>query len=120
MKKGSSFALEMIALRHTAMVLFGMLLVGCVGLELAEVCFALEGERTIMAFDLESEESEEGQEEEREGQNEKKDKTSEYEAFLNGDRIRLALDSQRLHRVVPGNVWTVLVDAKIWEPPELG
>jgi len=110
----------MIALRHTAMVLFGMLLVGCVGLELAEVCFALEGERAMMAFDLESEESEEGQEEEREGQKEKKDKTSEYEAFLNGDRIRLALDSQRLHRAAPGSGWTALVDSKIWEPPELG
>jgi hypothetical protein len=120
MKKGSSFAVGMIALRHTAMVLFGMLLVGCVGLELAEVCFALEGERAMMAFDLESEESEEGQEEEREGQKEKKDKTSEYEAFLNGDRIRLALDGLRLHQVAPSGVWSSMVDAKIWEPPELG
>ncbi len=110
----------MIALRHTAMVLFGMLLVGCVGLELAEVCFALEGERAMMAFDLESEESEEGQEEEREGQKEKKDKTSEYEAFLNGDRIRLALDGLRLHQVAPSGVWSSMVEAKIWEPPELG
>lgn len=110
----------MIALRHTAMVLFGMLLVGGVGVELAEVCLALEGGQKVMAFDMESEESEEGQEEEREGQKDKKDKTAEYEAFLNGDRIRLALDGLRLHQVAPPGVWSSMVAATIWEPPELG
>ena len=112
--------MQMESLRHTACILFGLLLVGCVGLEVAEACFALDGTGKVMAFDLESEESEEGQEEEREGPEEKKDKTAEYEAFLNGNRIRVALDSRRLHQVPPPGGWSALVNAKIWEPPELG
>ena len=36
-------------------------------LEVAEACLALEGDGIVLAFDMESEESEEGQEEEREG-----------------------------------------------------
>lgn len=80
----------------------------------------LEGEGVILAFDIESEEGEEGQEEEREGAEEERDKTAEYEAFLHSERIRLAVDGQRLHRVAPSCGWTAMVASKIWEPPELG
>ena len=108
------------ALRHTALVLLGILLAGCAVLEVAEACLALEGDGIVLAFDMESEESEEGQEEEREGPEEEKDKTAEYEAFLQKNRIRLALDGQRLHLVPPPGGWSSMVEARIWEPPELG
>ena len=108
------------ALRHTAFVLFGVLLAGCALLEVAQSYSALEGDAIILVWDIESEESEEGQEEEREGPEEEKDKTSEYEAFLHGERIRVALDGQRLHRVAPPGAWNSLAAARIWEPPELG
>ena len=108
------------ALRHTALVLFGILLAGCAVFESVEACFALKGDGIAFAFDMESEESEEGQEEEREGPEEEKDKTAEYEAFLQKNRIRLALDGQRLHSVPPPGGLASLVEARIWEPPELG
>ena len=52
------------ALRHTAFVLFGVLLAGCALLEVAQSYSALEGDAVILVWDIESEESEEGQEDE--------------------------------------------------------
>ena len=52
------------ALRHTAFVLFGVLLAGCALLEVAQSYSALEGDAVILVWDIESEESEEGQENE--------------------------------------------------------
>ena len=111
---------SMSALRHTAFVLFSGLLCACVVMEVTEAMCILQGDDVVHAFDMESEESEEGQEEEREGPEERKDKQAEYEAFLNADRMRLATDVQRLHQSPPPSGLSALVDAKIWEPPELG
>ena len=111
---------RMIALRHTAMLLFGFLLACCTALEFAGVVDAVNGEGVLLVFDMDSEESEEGQEEEREGPEEKKDKTAEYEAFLNADRARVAAAALLLYQVPPPGCWSALVAAKIWEPPELG
>jgi len=106
------------SLRHTATLFFGLLLVGFVALEVTEAVDSLQGENLVMAFDFDSEESEEGQEEEREGPEEKKDKSSEDGAFLNGERSRLASEGRMLHQVAPPNEWSAMVAAKIWEPPE--
>ena len=88
----------MMRLRHTATMFFGLLLAGFLAFEAVEAAGALQGETFNLAFDFDSEESEEGQEEEREGPEENKDKTSENVAFLNGERLRLAAERQRMHR----------------------
>lgn len=107
-------------MRIPALWLFSLLLAACVTLEVCEAVKATGGKGVVLAFDLESEESEEGQEEEREGPEEQKDKTSKYEAFLNGERVRLALQGRLPHRVSPDSYLQSLVDARVWEPPELG
>ena len=84
----------MMRLRHTATMFFGLLLAGFLAFEAVEAAGALQGETFNLAFDFDSEESEEGQEEEREGPEENKDKTSENVAFLNGERLRLAAERQ--------------------------
>jgi len=108
----------MMRLRHTATLFFGLLLAGFLAFEAVEAAGALQGETFNLAFDFDSEESEEGQEEEREGPEENKDKTSENVAFLNGERLRLAAERQRMQELPPPNVWDSMVAAKIWEPPE--
>jgi hypothetical protein len=110
----------MVILRHTANVLFSLLLVGFMAMELAEAFGTFEGSSSVLALDFDSEESEESQEEEREGPEEKKDKSSEDGAFLHGHRLRLAAEVQRLHAVLPPSEWDAMVAAKIWEPPEMG
>ncbi|MCH1574909.1 MAG: hypothetical protein L7S67_01415 [Flavobacteriales bacterium] len=106
------------SLRNTASLLFSLLLVGFMALEVVEACGAFTSEFSVMVFDFDSEESEEGQEEEREGPEEKKDKTLEDLAFVNGERLRLAAEGKALHEVPPPNEWEAMVAAKIWEPPE--
>jgi len=107
----------MYALRTSALTLFGLLLVGCVLLEVVEAVCAVEGNTSVLLVDMESEESEEGQEEEKEGQ---KDKKSELEAFMHANRIREAMADGMLHALPPPQSMQSLVAARIWEPPELG
>ena len=105
------------ALRTSALTLFGFLLVGCVFFEVVEAVCAMEGSTSVLILDMESEESEEGQEEEKEGQQEKK---SGVDAFLHANRIRSAIADRILHAIPPPSGLQNLVEARIWEPPELG
>lgn len=107
-------------LRHTASILFGLLLCACVVFELAELLLSCEGEQVVLIMDMDSEESEEGQEEEREGPEEKKEQQGEYEAMLHAQRWRAAAEGQLSAQCPPPSRWKALVEAKIWEPPEQG
>jgi len=104
-------------LRFPAFLVFGLLLVGCVSLEVAEVVGAIEGQ-AIVCVDFEGEESEES-EEERETQSEKEGKT-EFEALLAARHRHAAFEAQHRHDIAPPGALQALVTARIWEPPELG
>ena len=108
------------SLRNTATLIFGLILVGFLSLEFAEALGPIQSDSFSVALDFDSEESEEGQEEETEGPEEKKDKTLEDAAFLNGERLRTTAEAQKLLEIPPPNGWDAMVDAKIWEPPEIG
>ena len=107
----------MAMLRFPALVLFGLLLVGCAVLEVAQGIGAIEGE-PIACVDFEGDESEES-EEERETQSEKEGK-AEFEALLAARHRHAAFEAQHRHDIAPPGALQALVMARIWEPPELG
>lgn len=107
----------MSALRFPAMMLFGLLLAGCVAMEVAQSAGALDGQ-AIVCVDFEGEESEES-EEEREAQKEKEGQ-KELEALLAARHRHAAFEAQHRHDIAPPGAFQALVTARIWEPPEMG
>ena len=104
-------------LRLPALVLFGLMLVGCAMVEVAQGIGAIEGE-PIACVDFEGEESEES-EEERETQGDKEG-NAEFEALLAAQHRHAAFEAQHRHDIFPPGALQAMVTARIWEPPELG
>ena len=104
-------------LRFPAFLVFGLLLVGCAALDVAESVGTIDGQ-AMVCFDFEGEESEES-EEERESQNENEGKT-EFEALLAARHRHAAFEAQHRHDIAPPGALQALVTSRIWEPPELG
>ena len=104
------------ALRFPALMLFGLMLVGCAAMEVAQLVGAMEME-SVACVDFEGEESEES-EEERETQSEKEGK--ELKALLAARHRHAAFEVQHRHDIAPPGALQALVTARIWEPPEMG
>ena len=106
-------------LRLPGIILFGLMLSGCLLLEVLEACMTLHGEEVALVLDAEAEESEENSEEEREGPEEKEGK-GKFEALLEAQRQSAAAEAQRRHNPLLSATWKALVTGRIWEPPERG
>ena len=107
----------MLRLRFPAVLMFGLLLVGCAVMDIAEASGAMDGVQ-LVCVDFEGEESEES-EEEREGPEEKEGE-AEFEALLSARHGHGAFGAQLRHDLAPSSALQALVTARIWEPPELG
>ena len=105
------------ALRFPALMLFGLMLVGCAAMEVAQLVGAMEM-KSVVCVDFEGEESEES-EEERETQSEKEGKLK-LKALLAARHRHDAFEAQHRHDLAPPGAMEALVTSRIWEPPELG